>query len=207
MALTVSETTHDYVWALQQYRAVVTLPPKTILTDADPGSTAAVASVLPGARHLWCLWHLHQNLRKNLGSKLGVQFADFCADFKAVQRQVSEPVFWKQYNELKAKWPDTVPYLDDQLTRNAKFWAGYSFDTFTTGAVSTQRGEGLNRHMKKHLSLSSPLVKVFDEVLNREQREKARSIVQDAVEEVRHCARVDRQDALFVGTIGHESPH
>ena len=188
VALTMSETTHDYVWALQQYRSVVTVPPKIVLTDADPGSTAAVAIVFPTARHLWCLWHIHQNLRKNLGNKLGSRYCDFSAQFKAVQRQVSETVFWHQYNQLKSTWPDAVPYLDDQLTKNVKFWAGFCFDTFTTGAISTQRGEGLNRHMKKHLNLSAPLVKVFDEVLSREQREKAKSTVQDAVDEV--CANL-----------------
>mmetsp|Transcript_31619 Transcript_31619/g.89835 ORF Transcript_31619/g.89835 Transcript_31619/m.89835 type:complete len:165 (-) Transcript_31619:40-534(-) len=37
--------------------------------------------------------------------------------------------------------------LDDQLTPNVRYWAAYNHDRFTTEAVSTQRGEGLNRHL------------------------------------------------------------
>ena len=37
----------------------MTIPPQLILTDADPGATAAIAEVFPLARHLWCLWHTH----------------------------------------------------------------------------------------------------------------------------------------------------
>jgi len=95
-----------------------------MLTDADPGVSAAISNTFPGALHLWCLWHLHQNLRKNLGSK-----------------------------------------LDKYLTPNIRYWAGFNHTRFSTGAVSTQRGEGLNRHFKSHLSAQSPLSKLFDQVL------------------------------------------
>jgi len=83
-----------------------------------------VASILPLALHLWCLWHLHQNLRKHLMSA-----------------------------------------LDNHLTPNVRYWAGFRHTRFSTGAVSTQRGEGLNRHFKAHLSGQSPLSKLFDQVL------------------------------------------
>mmetsp|Transcript_34156 Transcript_34156/g.86048 ORF Transcript_34156/g.86048 Transcript_34156/m.86048 type:complete len:207 (-) Transcript_34156:125-745(-) len=102
----------------------VGIPPQLLLTDADPGVCAAVASILPLALHLWCLWHLHQNLRKHLMSA-----------------------------------------LDNHLTPNVRYWAGFRHTRFSTGAVSTQRGEGLNRHFKAHLSGQSPLSKLFDQVL------------------------------------------
>ena len=184
IALTSKETTPDYEWAYQQYMGAVAVPPVVVMTDADPGATAAVAKVFPRSRHFWCLWHIHQNLRKNLGSTLGGQYTHFATDFKIVQQQVSKTVFERQYATLKQLWPEAVPYLDEQLTPNVRFWAGYRFDVFTTGAISTQRGEGLNLHMKHHLSLQIPLVKLFKEVLIREKKEEARATVRDARDQV-----------------------
>eukprot|EP00192_Tetraselmis_astigmatica_P022452 CAMPEP_0117652560 /NCGR_PEP_ID=MMETSP0804-20121206/2693_1 /TAXON_ID=1074897 /ORGANISM="Tetraselmis astigmatica, Strain CCMP880" /LENGTH=52 /DNA_ID=CAMNT_0005458617 /DNA_START=404 /DNA_END=559 /DNA_ORIENTATION=+ len=51
------------------------------------------------------------------------------------------------------------------------------------GAVSTQRGEGLNRHLKHHMSLQTPLTKLLKEVLIRRAKEKMRATVKDAVDE------------------------
>eukprot|EP00192_Tetraselmis_astigmatica_P017859 CAMPEP_0117653852 /NCGR_PEP_ID=MMETSP0804-20121206/3421_1 /TAXON_ID=1074897 /ORGANISM="Tetraselmis astigmatica, Strain CCMP880" /LENGTH=141 /DNA_ID=CAMNT_0005460073 /DNA_START=325 /DNA_END=746 /DNA_ORIENTATION=+ len=120
VALSSKEGTVDYEWQLQQYLEAASVPPHLLLTDADPGVTAAIATVLPYTLHLWCLWHLLQNLRNN---------------------------------------------LDKHLTPNVRFWAGFNHTRFSTGAVSTQRGEGLNRHFKAHLSAQSPLSKLFNQVL------------------------------------------
>jgi len=78
---------------------------------------------------------------------LGDKYKFFCADFKSVQHQLSREVFETQYRRLRELWPEARPYLDDQLTPNVRYWAAYNHDRFTTEAVSTQRGEGLNRHL------------------------------------------------------------
>lgn len=184
VCLSIRETTTDYEWGYQQYVQAVGIAPNAILTDADPASTAAVATVFPKARHLWCLWHIHQNLRKNLGTKLGSEFMHFQNDFKYVQQQISPTVFKELYNRLLEVWPQAKPYLDENLSKNTRFWAGYRFDVFTTGAISTQRGEGLNRHVKHHLNLQSPLTKLYAEVLVREQKEQARATVKDVLDMV-----------------------
>jgi len=77
-----------------------------------------------------------------------------------------------------------APYLDKHLTPNVRFWAGFNHTRFSTGAVSTQRGEGLNRHFKAHLSAQSPLSKLFNQVLLKEQREKAKLVLFTAKDEV-----------------------
>jgi hypothetical protein len=211
VALTTKEGTADYEWALRCYLEA-TVPPTAILTDADPGCTAAIAILVPRARHLWCMWHIHQNLRKNLMGVLGKDYGNFSSDFKSVQRQVSKEVsdlnglatsncsyqlcnvvpqvFDKQYDRLREVWPQATPYLDEQLSPNVRFWAGYRYDTFTAGAVSTQRGEGLNRHIKHHLSLNSPLVKLFTEVLIKEAKENARATITDAQDQVSYIPLV-----------------
>ena len=47
VALSSKEGTSDYEWALGCYLQAAGAPPAVVLTDADPGATAAVASVLP----------------------------------------------------------------------------------------------------------------------------------------------------------------
>ena len=184
VALSAKEGTQDYNWQLQQYLEAVGIQPQLVLTDADPGVTASIADVFPLARHLWCLWHIHLNLRKNLGRLLDTQFSQFVADFKHVQAHISKAVFDEQWEQLLEAWPQARPYLDEQLTPNTRYWAGYAHDRFSTGAVSTQRGEGLNRHFKKHLSGHAPLSKLLDQVLLKEKREEARLTVSVARDEV-----------------------
>jgi len=57
---------------------------------------------------------------------LGASFNDFNADIRAAQQQISEHIFKQKYEELKEKWPQTVPYLEEQLSPNVRFWAGYN---------------------------------------------------------------------------------
>lgn len=40
-------------------------PLKVIITDSDAGMTVAVEKLLPGTKHLHCLWHVMKNVRKN----------------------------------------------------------------------------------------------------------------------------------------------
>ena len=188
VALTSREGTNDYNWQLQCYREAAGIPPQLVLTDADPGVTASIAETFPAARHLWCLWHIHQNLRKNLGRILDSQYSQFAAQFKACQQHVSETIFKAKYEELKQCWPEAVPYLDQHLTPNVRFWAGYAHDRFSTGAVSTQRGEGLNRHFKANLSGHSSLSKLFQQVLLKEHREAVRLTTITAREQVSSAA-------------------
>ena len=109
VALTAKEGTNDYNWQLNCYKEAVGICPTLILTDADPGVTASIAEVLPGARHLWCLWHLHQNLRKNLGRILDDRYSQFATHFKRTQQHISESIFKSKYDELKKRWPEVVP--------------------------------------------------------------------------------------------------
>jgi hypothetical protein len=156
-----------------------------MFTDADPGSSAAIVEKFPEALHVWCLWHILQNLQKHLLSKMGSDYTKFSNDFRICQQHMTETVFWKEYNVLRNTWPEAVDYLDAHLTPNVKYWAGFRYTRFSAGAVSTQRGEGLNRHLKVHLSGHSPLCKLFETILLKEEREETRLIVSWVKDEVR----------------------
>jgi hypothetical protein len=88
IALASKETTSDYEWQYDMWIKSVGISPGLIFTDVDLGATAAVSRVLPLALHLWCLWHIHQNLRKNLGNLLGKDYLKFVSDFIRCQQHV-----------------------------------------------------------------------------------------------------------------------
>jgi hypothetical protein len=89
IALASKETTSDYEWQYDMWIKSVGISPRLIFTDADPRATAAVSRGLHLALHLWCLWHIHQNLRKNLDILLGKEYPKFVLDFIRCQQHVS----------------------------------------------------------------------------------------------------------------------
>mmetsp|Transcript_38287 Transcript_38287/g.108245 ORF Transcript_38287/g.108245 Transcript_38287/m.108245 type:complete len:82 (-) Transcript_38287:127-372(-) len=74
------------------------------------------------------------------------------------------------------------------------------------GAVSTQRGEGLNRHLKHHMSLQTPLTKLLKEVLIRRAKEKMRATVKDAVDEFRLVGTTTSQPWTPPSASGRSTP-
>lgn len=195
--LTFKEGTTDYEWAYGCYQESVGIDPECIFTDADPGASAAVRSTWPSSFHGWCLWHLYINVTKNLSSKLGAEFTAFLRGLKAAQRQLSKRQFWLAYDGLKRDYPLASSYLDEQLTPNVKRWAAFALETFTGGAESTQRGEGLNFHIKRNLDMRSSLMKVFEAVSIRTQWEDARRIQADIREEVNYRETGTTASSLF----------
>ncbi|RWR94342.1 protein FAR-RED IMPAIRED RESPONSE 1-like protein [Cinnamomum micranthum f. kanehirae] len=63
-----NETFDTFVWVFNKWlKAMPGDPPKSILTDQDPAMTKAIGFVLPTTSHRYCLWHILENLQKNLG--------------------------------------------------------------------------------------------------------------------------------------------
>src|SRR5215469_7027667 len=69
-ALTKYENQADFNWILQYtLQAANNLPPKILFTDSDPAIIAAVQEVYPQTRHLLCIYHLLENVKKKARSK------------------------------------------------------------------------------------------------------------------------------------------
>ena len=185
--LAFKEGTTDYEWAYNCFQESVGIDPEIIFTDADPGATAAVATTWPNSFHAWCIWHIYQCVTRNLAGKLAGNFSPFLQQLKSCQRQLGKAQFDEAYNNLLEAYPAAATYLNEQLTPNVERWAAYALEVFTAGAESTQRGEGLNFHIKKHLTASSSLKKVFDGVTNRVEWEHARQLRAKARNEVNYA--------------------
>ncbi len=82
-ALTKYETQADYSWILQcTLEATDNLPPIILFTDSDLGMVAAIQVVYPETRHLLCIYHIIENVKKKAKSKLhGKMVKSFVEDF------------------------------------------------------------------------------------------------------------------------------
>ena len=173
-ALTKYETQADYSWVLQcTLEATNNLSPIILFSDSDPGMIAAVQVVYPETRHLLCIYHIVENVKKKARSKLhGEMVNKFVEDFYHMRNSCNERQFEARYNEMLTKYEKCRPYLEKKLYPNRESWARYAIaKVFTAGVESTQRVESLNGVLKKHVdrgSLLRELVKEIERELDKE---------------------------------------
>src|SRR6266498_3255231 len=81
--LTKYETQADYSWILQCIlEATDNLSPIILFTDSDLEIVAAIQVVYPETRHLLCIYHIVENVKKKAKSKLyGEMVKSFVEDF------------------------------------------------------------------------------------------------------------------------------
>ena len=155
------QTTAAFEWILNQVRSSVNEEVWTqvasIFTDGDAAMAAAVASVLPHARHLRCRYHPEMNLRSNLGSKLTVvTMEEFIAAWKDVIHAETQAVFAQAKEKLHTTFPAAVPYLEKNHWPHAEqFVECYISDVTTFGIRSTSRVESWNAMLKGALNVNS----------------------------------------------------
>ena len=70
---------------------------KVFVTDGDLAVNGAVAIQFPDAFHMHCIWHIGQNLPKQLKGKLGSSFNDFIKDFYKARNSLTERQFYERY--------------------------------------------------------------------------------------------------------------
>jgi hypothetical protein len=76
---------------------------------------AASSIVFNQSHHMLCLYHLYQNLSKNLRPCLGTQYQNFLSDFKHIQKSLMEEVFNKKSHGLIDKYLEGKKYISDRL--------------------------------------------------------------------------------------------
>jgi hypothetical protein len=109
------ERQESYEWVLRCCLEACEIPPLTFVTDVDPAMIAAISIVFPKAHHMQCLYHLYQNLPKNLRSCLGSLYQEFLKDFKAIQRSHCESVFERRSQDLVEKYAPGRKYITKML--------------------------------------------------------------------------------------------
>ncbi|CAB5184916.1 unnamed protein product [Rhizophagus irregularis] len=95
-ALVEDEMAFTYTWILQcLMKATDNIAPKAFWTDSEPGLINAASQIFPTTPHFYCLFHIWQNIIKNLKSKLGLRFHAF--NIKAKYTPIGLPHLSSQF--------------------------------------------------------------------------------------------------------------
>ncbi|CAG8833588.1 2236_t:CDS:2, partial [Gigaspora margarita] len=75
---------------VQNLEKATRIPPRVLITDKDLSMKHITAHNFSNTKHLFCLYHLSQNILKNLQGKLGKQYPNFIKDFYLAHNSLSE---------------------------------------------------------------------------------------------------------------------
>jgi len=170
------ETKETYEWLLKSTLRATNHAPRVFITDADPGMDAAIDIQYSTTFPLHCLYHISQNLLRNLKAPLSSTFNDFLRDFYMCRNTLSPINFDSQWNSLVATYPKAANYLTSELYSSKEKWAkAYTTKFFTAGISSTSRVEGENSVIKNTLH-SLPSLCELAAVLDRRLCDEAQYI-------------------------------
>ncbi|CAG8727762.1 21900_t:CDS:2 [Cetraspora pellucida] len=116
--------------------------------DGDPAVNSSVIVQFPNAFHIHCIWHISQNLPKNLKGIIGSSYDNFMKDFYTIRNSLTEEKSNKRWEKLLHDYPQS------------------------TSVQSTSRNEGENSILKRLFGSSSlSLCELFDVLEERYQEE------------------------------------
>ena len=153
--LSEDETIESYEWFFDcLLQTTNNNPPVCLFSDADP----AVASKFPETHHFLCIFHIQENLQKNLAGKLGKEYQSFYKEFLHTRNSSFADDFYRRWIRLLEKYPQAQEYLNRSLNNCHHAWARcYQIKSFTAGIQSTQRVEVMNWLIKEDTSSTSLL--------------------------------------------------
>ncbi|CAG8630709.1 8650_t:CDS:1 [Cetraspora pellucida] len=136
----------------------------------------AVVLEYPGMQHLFCIWHVKENIKKMLHSKLEDSFDEFYSKFwqcRNADTLHGFEYYWGQF----ISFPNARLYLECYLYKCRFSWAcAFTVTAFTLGIQSTSFVESQNACIKRVLESSNTslyeLGKVLMERNNEEQKRK-----------------------------------
>ncbi|CAB1099118.1 unnamed protein product [Ectocarpus sp. CCAP 1310/34] len=147
------QSSDTYQWALKHYCTICGGQPEVIITDADAGMTHAVETFLPSTTvHLYCLWHVMKNVRKNCARALGKKASRFYRLLHAAAFAATEEACSDAWSEIfrHVKGSDCEEYVTGHLLRHHRHWSRCFFPTtMTLNMTATQRVEGMFSVLKK----------------------------------------------------------
>ncbi|CAG8718142.1 25517_t:CDS:2, partial [Gigaspora rosea] len=109
----------------------------------------AIIIEYPLARHLLCIWHIKENIKKALCEKMNNSFADFYSAFWKFRNAETPDTFNYYWREMVTNYPTALEYLKRQLYKQCKAWArGFTTMLFTLGIESTSFVESQNACIK-----------------------------------------------------------
>ena len=94
-----NEAFEAFEWLFKTWLEAMPMGPLiSIVTYQDPVITKVVASVMPNARHRFCIWHIKNKLTKKLGG-IAIHSNDFRTSFKKAVESVRTKQFESEWNK------------------------------------------------------------------------------------------------------------
>lgn len=167
-----NETVDTHVWILEHVKKATGKAPIVMFTDGDPALDTAIPIVFPETYSAHCIFHIAQNLPKNLKAKLGNNWDNFIKNFYKCRNSLCEPLFKERWNKLLTDFPIAKDYLLRVLDPKCRSWArAYLHRVFTAGIESTSRVESYNWVIKQQLKANSTLCELADRLDTRLKEE------------------------------------
>src|SRR5687767_7052722 len=117
-----------------------------------------IAQTYETTHSVHCIYHINENLPKNVKSKLGDQYENFIQSFFSYCNSLCEELFYERWSKLIEKYPSIKDYLMRALYPSRQAWAHiFTSKIFTAGVQTTSRVEGYNNIIKRELASNSTL--------------------------------------------------
>ena len=207
-ALVDDETAEAHIWIFEctllatggkKQNATINggLIPLVFMTDSDPAVDAACIRVYKDCYAMHCIYHINQNLYKNLFGPLGENYSQFLSEFYNARNSLSQERFEHLFFELIEKYGQISSYLN-KLYKSKTYWAFcYTSTIFTAATQTTSRVEGLNAVLKKELINSNTSLVQLNKTINRRHQEEERQKEYAFWKSVIPCV-IDLQTANFL---------
>ncbi|RYR09985.1 hypothetical protein Ahy_B05g078429 isoform E [Arachis hypogaea] len=156
-ALLQDEEVRTYRWMLLNMLDVMeSKKPSVVVTDGDKAMRAAIADVLPSARHRLCGWHLEKNC------VLRVKEPEFRKVFKKAVYANFDVAEFEEYWRTAVK---SLGLMENSWVKSTyelrQSWAtAYLRGTFCTSYKTTSRCEGINAFVKGFLKSTNSLLEL-----------------------------------------------
>lgn len=122
-ALLSDETSASYTWVLEQLlEANDGISPLVIISDADTGLDAALKLYLPFVKHVHCIFHIRQNIARQIQRSLGENYNSFLSQFYSVRNCLNETAFNIKLDQLNEAFPCASNYLMGTLEKIKESW-------------------------------------------------------------------------------------
>ncbi|CAG8555213.1 5369_t:CDS:2 [Ambispora gerdemannii] len=117
-ALMSDETTESYKWILECTKKITMIELLVFITNADSAADAAVRQTYQNTYSVYCIFHISENLPKNLKSKLHSQYESFVHDFFLCRNSLCKENFYERWSQLTEKYSNVKDYLMRALYPN-----------------------------------------------------------------------------------------
>lgn len=161
-----SEFTGCYQWVLQELKKIYENKglayPTVIVTNCERALANAIHLEFPIARHLFCIWHINNNVLTNCKRQFDTKEAweTFFSAWQKVVYASSFNEYINSWNEMNTAYNVThsecMNYLNETYIRlyKTRFVQFYTNQKLHFGTVVSSRGEGAHAKLKRSLGVS-----------------------------------------------------